>query len=743
MKPFVFTFFKAKSLQKCTVISHKLTVIIFVASVLFFFNKSLSAQAVVKINTGGNLVISGTASFVLRNAGLNNSGSINSGTGSFIFLGDADTSTAKISGNGTSVLYNVTISKSANGVAFQSPVSIKNILKVSAGILHADSNLTLLSTAALTARVDTIITGASISGKVNVQRYFPAKRAWRLITAPVSNGSSIYTTWQNAGVYEAGKGMFITGIAGGTGFDKIAGSSLKTYNNTTQRLDSVYNSLLPVSQGSAGSAENTGYFAFVRGDRNTNNFIIPNCNATTLTASGKLQTGNQIFTTSSIAGAYTLVGNPYASPINFSALTKSNLYNRVYVWDPNLNTVGGYVVFDDFDNTGTYTKSVSGSQQNIYMQSGQAFFVQTITAGVSSLTITENCKTGTANLGAFRPADITGISKIASLKVNLYLHNFNDSLICADGIYYEFGSTFHDSITIEDAPKITNINENLSGYSSGVMLALERRSLIKQNDTLRLQLWNTTKRNYQLQFDGQLINAGVSQATCTDHYLGTKTPLLVNGFTNINFSVNSDSASASINRFTVEFKPLQTFPIYFTELVAAAQESVIVINWKVAQEVSSTKYIVEKSLDGIHFETLAETAAAYTTNGANSYTLADYQPSDGLNFYRIKGVELNGKVLYSQVVKCQYAAVGWLVKVYPNPVRGNTLKLMFYGKCKGLYGLQMLNAAGAIIWKDKASIANAGVSTNFLLGKHYPKGNYILIIKKENKEIQKQKILFE
>ena len=193
----------------------------------------------VKINIVGNLIISGTASFVIRNAGLFKNGAINSGISLFIFLGNADTSRAKISGIGTSVLYNVTVSKSANGVAFQLPVSIKNILEISAGILHAYSNLTLLSTAALTARVDTIITGASISGKVNVQRYFPAKKAWRLITAPVSNGSSIYTTWQNVGVYEAGKGMFITNIAGGTGLDKIVGSSLKTYNNTTQRLDSV------------------------------------------------------------------------------------------------------------------------------------------------------------------------------------------------------------------------------------------------------------------------------------------------------------------------------------------------------------------------------------------------------------------------------------------------------------------------------------------------------------------------
>ena len=707
------------------------------------FHLCLSAQGVVKINTGGKLVIIGNANFVMMNAGLNNNGTSVPGSGTFIFLGDVDTSIAKITGDSSTVLYNVTVNKSAFGVALQAPVSIKNILKVVAGQMHADSNLTLLSDATLTARVDTVNTGAAITGKVNVQRYFPARRAWRLISAPVSNSGSIFKTWQNSGVYAAGKGMLISGNAGGTGFDKTGTSSLKTYNTATQRLDSVYNTSFPVSQGNTGNAANTGYFAFVRGDRNTNNFIVPNCNITTLTATGNLQTGNQTFTTSSISNAYTLIGNPYASPINFRLLSRNNLHNRIYVWDPALNIVGGYVLFDYNNITGTYTRSVSGSQQSIFMQSGQAFYVQTINNGASSLTITENCKTDTTNNGAFKPSQPAGEDNEISLKVNLYLRNNNGSFTVADGICVEFNAAYQPGVTNEDARKMTNVNENLGLLVNNVMLAIERHPLINENDTLRLQLWRTTTRNYQLEFDALLLNSGAGEAFCTDHYLGTRTPLLLKGFTTLNFSINADSASASINRFTVEFKPNQTLPVHLIEVTAAAKGTKIAIKWEVEKEEGLTKYIVEKSIEGIHFKAMAEIAVAHAGNTINSYTLMDYQPAEGYNFYRIKCIETNGKVLYSKVVKCAFATLKWMARVYPNPVKNNLLQLIFEGNCKGLYGLQIRNTEGMLVWSRTVNIANPGEITQFSLGKHLPKGHYHLTIEKENKEINTQNILIQ
>ena len=56
-----------------------------------------------------------------------------------------------------------------------------------------------------------INTGNKFNGKVIVQRYFPARRAWRLFTAPLSGAGSIFDNWQNKGVYQAGVGTYVTG----------------------------------------------------------------------------------------------------------------------------------------------------------------------------------------------------------------------------------------------------------------------------------------------------------------------------------------------------------------------------------------------------------------------------------------------------------------------------------------------------------------------------------------------------
>lgn len=121
----------------------------------------------------------------------------------------------------------------------------------------------------------------------------------------------------------------------------------------------------------------------------------------------------------------------------------------------------------------------------------------------------------------------------------------------------------------------------------------------------------------------------------------------------------------------------------------------------------------------------------------------DYQPAEGYNFYRIKCIETNGKVLYSKVVKCAFATLKWMARVYPNPVKNNLLQLIFEGNCKGLYGLQIRNTEGMLVWSRTVNISNPGEITQFSLGKHLPKGHYHLTIEKENKEINTQNILIQ
>ncbi|MEI9934383.1 MAG: hypothetical protein WDM71_05920 [Ferruginibacter sp.] len=89
-----------------------------------------------------------------------------------------------------------------------------------------------------------------------------------------------------------------------------------------------YNTKVPIS-GNTGNADNKGYFIFIRGDRNpatvANPASNPPINNTTLSCTGRLQTGDQLFSSSAgkvsaTANGYSLIGNPYASPRDLSKL---------------------------------------------------------------------------------------------------------------------------------------------------------------------------------------------------------------------------------------------------------------------------------------------------------------------------------------------------------------------------------------------------------------------------------------
>jgi hypothetical protein len=402
------------------------------------------------------------------------------------------------------------------------------------------------------------VTAGTATGNVNVERYIgvpAARRAWRLLTAPISGTQTIFNAWQNSGVYTVGIGTFITGPGGGNGLD-AGNSSGKTYNVTTQALENLTSTNVPISPGIAASANNIGYFIFVRGDRNTSNLAIPNTNNTTLSATGNLQTGIQTFAASGTANNFTLIGNPYASPVNFALVTKNNLINRFYSWDPNLNTLGGYVLVDDANNTGTYStvpnppSPGSGSTaQTQHVQSGQAFFIQTAATAAASLVFNEANKSTSNINNVFRVSRSKG-----SLKANLFIQNTDNTTKLADGILVECNNVFSNDVNREDAYKFININENLSVYNKGFNLALERRKEFDKNDTLLLRLTNTTQRNYSFQLSAQDFNSAGLEAFLIDNYLKTNTPVDLSGaVTTANFTVTNDAASAAANRFYVLF----------------------------------------------------------------------------------------------------------------------------------------------------------------------------------------------
>jgi Secretion system C-terminal sorting domain len=687
-----------------------------------------------KIYPGANMVMNGNVYLVVNNTAFKNNGTFSESTSKVVFKGNLDTNKAYISGTTNTKFYDLTVNKSAFGVAVKSPSRVRSVLTAAAGILYADSNLTLLSDVSNTARVATVSSGADILGKVMVEKYIPSRRAWRLMTAPVTNSSSIYNTWQNGGVYTPGKGLLVSAPGAGNGLDNGNSSSLKIWDVSAQTYLPVTNTHVPISPNNNGSADNQGYFVFIRGDRITTNFIIPNTNITTITAIGRLQTGTQIFNASSTAGKYTLIGNPYASPIDFNAVTRTNLVKRFYVWDPKLNSLGGYVTLDDLDNDGVFSKSVAGSAQTKQIQSTQAFFVETISNGAASLTIAETDKSTTNNTNVFRPLTA---GPTESIRIDLYLLNGDGSVDLADGMLSEYNSIFNDIVTNEDALKFTNINENIGLLRHGTTLGIERRPYITDNDTLFLKLWKTVKRTYQLQLTPENMGHPGMMAFLEDSYLANSTPLSLSDLNVINFSVDSNAASAAADRFRIVFSQAKVLPVIFSSVKAYRLNNNIQVEWKVEEQENTVKYEVEKSTNGADF-IYANTAFK---NTSGSYNWIDVNGIAGNNFYRIKSTDADGSIKYSQVVNVLIKKGITSFNIQPNPVKDNTLHLYFSNQPAGNYRLNITNNAGQLVHTAKLQISNSSTSRQVKINSSLPSGVYQLQIAGPLNNIETQKII--
>lgn len=92
------------------------------------------------------------------------------------------------------------------------------------------------------------------------------------------------------------------------------------------------------------------------------------------------------------------------------------------------------------------------------------------------------------------------------------------------------------------------------------------------------------------------------------------------------------------------------------------------LRWATAQEFNNAGYKVERSTDGRLFQTIGSVDASVTPREINTYTFSDPSPARGVNYYRIKQVDLDGKVNYSAVRSLSFTTGGFYVRTWPNPV---------------------------------------------------------------------------
>lgn len=134
---------------------------------------------------------------------------------------------------------------------------------------------------------------------------------------------------------------------------------------------------------------------------------------------------------------------------------------------------------------------------------------------------------------------------------------------------------------------------------------------------------------------------------------------------NINFSTSS-----TLKSFTVT----GALPVKLVSFTGNALSGLNRLTWVTSSEENNSHYDLERSSDGKKFNVITTIKGAHTTALQQEYQYDDRKPLSGLNYYRLKQVDTDGRFTLSATVLIRRSLENPEVVVLPNPAT-NFLKI--------------------------------------------------------------------
>ncbi|HTI59825.1 hypothetical protein [Mucilaginibacter sp.] len=693
-------------------------------------------------NVGGKLIL-GSGDFTFTGDYTNN-GTFTAGTGNALFSSASTQRLKDGSANGT-VFNKVTFSGDANknvqsGHFYVSPSGIMTLSGTSTHVVsNASYNLTLMSDVNGSATVPAIPNSCSVDGPVTVQRYVTASRSYRLVSSPVADttaaGAAITDSYGNK-IYSVNylrTNTYITGSGGGV--DKVGNPTLYLYrenlvpSNATftggnfrgiSDLSASPNYTLDIDGGPFNIPIGNGYLFYFRGSRKQASLATLTtagapATTDTLNAVGALNQGtvnvHYWYTPGSAALMYStasgnpgiegfnLVGNPYASSIDWDKFSNSNSAFSIYgpglspiiaMLNPTGQTASG--------NYGYYDPTIPAGTNNAthIVPSGVGFFVQASPSGANTLRFSETAKVNTQvvtpNLFMGKPPVANQPTPYIHLKVAIDSANSDETIIAFNAA----SKTGYD--LMEDARYRASTGKVMLASVSDDNVALAINHLPLSKGIIPLKLTAITG-NYTINVKHLSGIPEIYAVWLKDAF--TKDSVNLRTTAAYSFNVNTaDTTTLGSKRFSIV---IGTDPANAYQLLTFTGNQVgnskhVELDWTTKNEQNYTHFTVERSNDnGKTFEVVG----GMLSTGAGAYSLTDKNAINGDNLYRLKHEDITNTITYSNVVNISITGDKGNhdhLTCYPNPAINNiSISIPVKTQGKNTYDLRITNSAGIVV----------------------------------------------
>lgn len=168
-------------------------------------------------------------------------------------------------------------------------------------------------------------------------------------------------------------------------------------------------------------------------------------------------------------------------------------------------------------------------------------------------------------------------------------------------------------------------------------------------------------------------------------------------------TVITGSVVTAFSPFTLAANSTNALAIHLIGITGQCLGKNNVLSWTTASEKNNDYFTVESSPDGMTWSTKKILAGAINSASSLHYSYTDPQLYNGINYYRLRQTDINGKYSYSPVIdikSCNRNNAFIDAIAYPNPNHG-VFQLLITGNYTPLHTIEILNLMGETIYTSR------------------------------------------
>jgi hypothetical protein len=203
-------------------------------------------------------------------------------------------------------------------------------------------------------------------------------------------------------------------------------------------------------------------------------------------------------------------------------------------------------------------------------------------------------------------------------------------------------------------------------------------------------------------------------------YMGVNTPTLTAKNVDVNqdnylYKVVVSNTCTNVSSTAARLNVSAELPVTWVSFTARKNERETVLDWKTASEKNARNYLVQRSYSGTDWTTIGSVNASGYSNSITNYSFTDGDPGIGINYYRLKQIDYDGKYYLSKIASVEFNTTERAVSLSPNPVTNGILNI----QGAAMQFLMLINMQGQIVLQKQIDTEFESIDVSYL-----PKGFY-------------------